>query len=197
MRLWAGSHSWGFQAVSLGLSQPCSSPSGEYPKTTLSALHLPGAPLSSLFLLLALLLPHHLRVSCHIPGLNLSSSRSITPTTAPYPSAHPWGISLLTTLPASFQGSPVLLPCARAPGTAPNCSPQLTECHFLGESDLHNTHGQEGATDGFGNPTTPCSNGFNTENSSVTPRISWQLGRDVPLDLSISTTEGPSRFAAP
>lgn len=43
----------------------------------------------------------------------------------------------------------------------------------------------------------PCSNGCNTENSSVTPGITWELGRDVPLDVSISISEEPSGFAAP
>lgn len=43
----------------------------------------------------------------------------------------------------------------------------------------------------------PCSNGCNTENSSGTPGITWESGRDIPLDLSISITQAPSRFAAP
>lgn len=118
--------------------------------------NIPGQPsLPSTFqgllsLLLALLLPHHLRVSCHIPGLSLPSSMSIITTASP--SAHPHGISLLTTLPASLPGtqghlgSPALSPCARAPGIAPNCSSQATDRHFWEESDLHNIPRQGSAS---------------------------------------------------
>lgn len=183
--LWAGSNSWGLQAVSLGLHQPCSSPSGTQQTfqgiSQDNSLCLPPPRCSSLF-------PLSFSPAPPSPSLSfLSHSRAQPflcqvhhPTTSPYPSAHPWGISLLTTLPASLpstQGSPVLLPWARAPGTAPNCSSQVTDWHFWGESDLCNTRGQEGATDGFGNPTTPCSNGCDTEDFSVTPGITWELGR--------------------
>lgn len=174
--------------------------SKEYPKPTVSVLQvllslpplsafspaLPSSPLSysgaqpffSSFPLLSSFFhhPHHLHQLIH----------GASPCPPP-----------LQPLFQSSQGSPALFLCARAPGTAPNCSSQVTDWHFWGQSDLHNTCGQEGATDGFGNPTTPCSKGSNTENSGVTPGITWELGRDVPLDLSRSTPEGPSRFAAP
>lgn len=84
------------------------------------------------------------------------------------PSAHPWSLSSPTTLPASLPSSQGMFPCAKAPGTAPDCSSQVTDWHFWGGSDLHNIHGQERATDGSGNPATPCSNGCNTENCNVT-----------------------------
>lgn len=124
--------------------------------TTNIPRNIPGQPsLPSTFqgllsLLLALLLPHHLQVSCHIPGLSLPSSMSIITTASP--SAHPHGISLLTTLPASLPGtqghlgSPALSPCARAPGIAPNCSSQATDRHFWEESDLHNIPRQGSAS---------------------------------------------------
>lgn len=151
--LWAGSRSRGLQAVSLGSAHPHRAHNEhpkEHPRTALSALHLPGAPLSLLSLLLAPLLSHHLRVSRHIPGLNLPSSTSISTTASP--SAHPRGISLLTTLPAPLPGtqghlgSPALSPCARAPGIAPNCSSQATDQHFGEESGLHNIPRQGGAS---------------------------------------------------
>lgn len=93
------------QALSLGLPQPCSSSLGTQKTFQGISQDIPlcPPPLSSLFLLLALLLPHHLRVSCHIPGLSLSSCRSITPITSLYPSAHPWGISSLTPFQPLFQ----------------------------------------------------------------------------------------------
>lgn len=151
--------------------------------------------LSPLFLLLALLFPHHLLShsgaqpflsQLHHPHHLHQLTHGASPCPPPF-----------QPLFQSSQGSPALFPCARAPGAAPNCSSQVTDWHFWGQSDLHNSCGQEGATDGFGNPTTPSSKGPNTENSSVTPGIIWELGRDVPLDLSSSTPDGPSRFAAP
>lgn len=168
--------------------------SKEYPKPTLSALQV-LLSLSPLFLLLALLFPHHLLShsgaqpflsQLHHPHHLHQLTHGASPCPPPF-----------QPLFQSSQGSPALFPCARAPGAAPNCSSQVTDWHFWGQSDLHNSCGQEGATDGFGNPTTPSSKGPNTENSSVTPGIIWELGRDVPLDLSSSTPDGPSRFAAP